>query len=212
MIPSTNIIHKVRAELRITCEQYVIADTINQLHLRRKPSSVSAVALELGMNEWEVDMHRKYLVAWDLIMAARPDVTDDDNYKATKKWTSMFFDDTWFDNPLPRNVTIPPPGYVPGFWQVYCSYRPGSDKGKTLAFYQQVIKKVDREELMIATKAYLQSVADRGESQFIMHAQRFLKPSAEHWVAWLPKKDEPMVNTFAGFGNQQPVKDMSGMV
>jgi len=209
LISSTNIIHKVRAALDITCDQYVIADTINQLHLRRKPSTVAAVALELGMNESAVNMDRIYLTSYDLIMVTK---LDGDDYKVTKKWTSMFFDDIWFDNPLPRNVTIPPPGYVPGFWQVYNSFRQGSDKGKTLAFYQQAIKIVDKDDLLKATKAYLVSTLEKyGEDRFIMHAQRFLKPGAEHWVPWLDKKEEVPVNTFASFG-AVPTKDMTGMI
>lgn len=212
MIETTTIIHKIRAELGITCDQYVIADTINQLHLRRKPSTIQAVATVLGMSEQAVDIDCKYLVAYDLIILTRPTDEACNDYKATKKWNEMFFDDKWFDNPLPRGAA-PPPGYQPGFWQVYCSYRQGSDKGKTLAFYQQVIKNVDRNELLAATKRYLQYVAENSGNQYIMHAQRFLKPSAEHWVQWLDKKEDlNFVNTFTGFGQQQPIKDMTSMM
>lgn len=198
IISTTAIVHSVRASLRITCDQYVIADTIDQLNLRRKSTTVYDLSMHLGMSQQDVEFACMFLVGYELI------ICKGDQFKCTHKWTSSFFDNTWFDNPLPKFASTPPPDYRPGFWQVY--NRRGSSKPLTLKRYLQAIKTVDPEDLLQAAKAYIDSVSD---PVYVMYSEKFLNPDKKYYESWLPvKQQEP------GFGTPTLAtqKDMSGMI
>lgn len=196
VISTTTIVHSVRADLRISCDQYVIADAIAYLDGLRKETSLRHLSLHLGMTEQHVTIECMYLVAYNLIIGKG------EGYKVTDKWRMAFGDDKLFDNPLPKFCTTPPPDYVPGFWQVY--KRQGSSKPKTLIYWAKVIKEVSAEKLIEAAKNYAASVS---EPCYMMHAQRFLDPKQKNYESWLPQ--EPVTQ---GFGATELVKDMSAMI
>lgn len=196
MIKTTTIDHNIRATLRLTCDQYAIADAINHLHFRSKPTTIKSIAWELGMTETIVSVACIYLVGCNLV------TQKDGKYQCTQNWISKFFNNMWFDNPLPRSLKDNPPAdYVPGWWQIY--KREGSSKSKSLAYFTECIKIVDRHKLLFATKKYLDSVSD---PQYIMYAEKFLNPKDKRWEAYLPE-EAPKI----GFG-EVPKKDMSAFV
>lgn len=196
VISTTTIVHSVRADLRISCDQYVIADTIAHLDGLRKETTVRHLSLHLGLAQDDVTVACIYLVGHELITA------NGEGYRVTNKWRGAFGDDKLFDNPLPRFCSTPPPDYVPGFWQVY--KRQGSSKPKTLIYWAKLIKEVPAQDIIQATKNYIASVSD---ISYVMHAQRFLDPKQKNYESWLPQ--EPITQ---GFGTTEPIKDMSGFV
>lgn len=192
VISTSTIVHEVRARLRVSCDQYVIADTISYLSARRKPCNERAIAQQLGMSENDVKIICIWLVGYEII------VWKGLAYSCTTKWYSAFGDDSLFDNPLPRNA-IPGPDYVPGFWQIY--KRQGSSKPETLANWRKVTKTVRPEDLIEAAKNYL---AAQSDITYVMHSQRFLDPNKKRYESWLPQ--EPVTQ---GFGMPEVQKDMS---
>lgn len=196
VITTTTIVHSVRAELRVSCDQYVIADAISYLSGLRKETSIQHLSLHLGMAEQDVQVACMYLVSYNIITGKG------DGYVVTTKWRSAFGDDKLFDNPLPKFCNIPPPDYVPGFWQVY--RRQGSSKPKALIYWSQVVKKVPAEKIIEAAKNYMESVSD---PTYVMYAEKFLNPKTKYYESWLPQE---LANT--GFGTPEVQKDMSAMI
>lgn len=195
VLTTTTIVHSVRAELRISCDQYVIADTISYLYGLRKDTSQRSLSLHLGIGGPEISIACMHLVNHNII------ISTEKGYAVTTKWRCAFGDDKLFDNPLPKNA-IAPPDYVPGFWQVY--KRQGSSKPKTQAYWAQVVKTVPAEKIIAAAKNYMDSISDH---TYLMYSEKFMNPKTKYYESWLPQ--EPVES---GFGTPEPVKDMSGMI
>lgn len=198
-ISTTNIVHSVRAALRITCDQYAVADAIDTLHLRKRPTTVRDLSFYLGMTQEEITHAITFLVVYEIVTGAG------EGFKCTQKWASQFSCDVWFDNPLPPFTKVVPADYQPGFWQIYSRVQKRGSKPQTQKRYLIAIKTVSKEDLNQAAINYTTST----DPQYVMYPQKFLHPTDKHYEAWLPKKE---VQGFGEMPLPAGIKDMSGMI
>lgn len=148
----SNINHKVRVKLGMTCSEYVLLDYLYDLQLKNKKPSGKIVEKDLGFDKDETEQLLKALVIKELY--AQGGIISD-SWKAQFNFAEEFA----------------------AFWEIFLKK---GNRAKSQINYCKCRRIVDKDVLFDAAERYIKSKEGK-ERQFIKGCESWLNPAEKHW-------------------------------
>jgi len=148
--------HKKRIKLGLTCDEYVILETVDSLVLLGKKAYVATIEKEIGKIEDQLVFAK--LNEMGLLLM------QNGSYVCGLPWRAQFPHDDCFET----------------LWKLFHVAGAKGNKKKALEAYKKAIKTDTMKNITTGAKAYIANKIS-SQSPFIMHLSSFLSPEYQYW-------------------------------